>query len=163
MSMDPREELTAEGMAEIRRKNITPMVAKPYRLPGGPPALDAALVAAAAVPFRDDRPMDGTSPSYTAVDFKTPRLRKCLFDLSTIDWRTSSRLDGGLDGYAWKVWFKKDGPYVLKVVRRRIVTWQCGCSFPDSICPVSFGTQSPQHLAITLPHSESARMLPCSR
>ncbi|KAM6535425.1 hypothetical protein FALCPG4_004989 [Fusarium falciforme] len=54
-------------------------------------------------------------PGCSAADFDVPRLRRCPFDLANIDWKASSRLGGGLDGYVWKVWFKGDGPFVLKV------------------------------------------------
>lgn len=177
ITAEPGESLTGGRSAELRRlhiaalarlpeerrKHTTETIAKHYQFPRDPLALDAAFAAATAVPFRDSRLMDNTPPSCTAADFKTPRLRKCPFVLSTIDWRASSRLDGGLDGYAWKVWFNKDRPYVLKVVRRRIVPSGRRCSFTDSTCLLSFGTQSRQHLVNTLPHSENAKTLPCSR
>ncbi|KAK3935042.1 hypothetical protein QBC46DRAFT_462308 [Diplogelasinospora grovesii] len=67
---------------------------------------------AAKVPFRDDSLMLGP-PSLTAADFKTPRLRRCRFDLATVSWE--ARIDGGLDGYVWKVKFGDEGPFVLKV------------------------------------------------
>ena len=70
---------------------------------------------AQAVPFHDDKLMEGP-PDYSAADFDMPRLRRCPFDLSDVDWESSSRLGGGLDGFVWKVWFKGDGPFVLKVV-----------------------------------------------
>ncbi|KAH8677055.1 hypothetical protein BGZ61DRAFT_74068 [Ilyonectria robusta] len=54
-------------------------------------------------------------PGYSAEDFETPQLRRCPFDPATIDWTYSSRIDGGLDGYIWRVWFGADSPYVLKV------------------------------------------------
>ncbi|KAH8654680.1 hypothetical protein BGZ61DRAFT_203700 [Ilyonectria robusta] len=76
--------------------------------------IDKARSEASAVPFRDDGWMSGP-PSCSAADFETPRLRRCPFDPATIDWKSSSRIDGGLDGYAWRVWFGEDGPYVLKV------------------------------------------------
>ena len=65
------------------------------------------------VPFLDDKPMSGPPPC-TAQNFKLPRLRHCIFDLSTITWE--DRLGGGLDGYVWKVWFGETGPFALKVV-----------------------------------------------
>lgn len=77
--------------------------------------INKAQAKAAAVPFRDDETMSGP-PSCSAADFETPRLRRCPFDPATINWKSSSRIDGGLDGYIWKVWFGADGPYALKVV-----------------------------------------------
>lgn len=73
-----------------------------------------AQARAQAVPFHDEELMEGP-PGCSTEDFDVPRLRRCSFDLADIDWKASSRL-GGLDGYVWKVWFKGDGPFVLKVV-----------------------------------------------
>ncbi|KAL2022665.1 hypothetical protein VTK56DRAFT_4746 [Thermocarpiscus australiensis] len=69
-------------------------------------------IEAARAPFRDDSLMLGP-PSCTAEDFETPRLRRCPFDLDTMSWE--SRIDGGLDGYVWKVNFGDKGPFILKV------------------------------------------------
>ncbi|KAF5974095.1 hypothetical protein FBULB1_7927 [Fusarium bulbicola] len=76
--------------------------------------IDKTQTRAAAVPFRDDVLMS-SPPSYSAADFEKPRLGRCHFDPATINWRLSSRIGGGLDGYIWKVWFEADGPYALKV------------------------------------------------
>lgn len=65
--------------------------------------------------FLDDRILDGP-PSYSKSDFEKPRLRKCRFNVDDIDWEASTPLGGGLDGYSWKVFFGKEGPYVLKMV-----------------------------------------------
>ncbi|OIW29682.1 hypothetical protein CONLIGDRAFT_654182 [Coniochaeta ligniaria NRRL 30616] len=62
--------------------------------------------------FQDDTVLLGP-PSLTAEDFKTPRLRRCKFDLATISWE--ARLGGGLDGYVWKVKFGEEGPFTLKL------------------------------------------------
>ncbi|KAI8722334.1 hypothetical protein NCS52_00377000 [Fusarium sp. LHS14.1] len=78
------------------------------------PPVNNRQARAQAVPFRDDELMEGP-PSCSAEDFDLPRLRRCPLDLADIDWESSSRLGGGLDGYVWKVWFKGDGPFVLKV------------------------------------------------
>lgn len=101
-------------MTDPKSKRIAERVAR-LRLAQLPVPIDRVRAAAAAVPYLDDKLLDG-APSCSAADFKTPRLRKCPFDLTTIDWNFSSRIDGGLDGYLWKVWFGEDGPYVLKVV-----------------------------------------------
>jgi hypothetical protein len=68
---------------------------------------------AAQIPFRDDAPMMGP-PGTTAADFEMPRLRRCPFNLDSIVWE--ARVDGGVDGYVWKVRFGDQGPFVLKVV-----------------------------------------------
>lgn len=65
------------------------------------------------VPFLDDNPMSGPPPC-TSQDFELPRLRKCTFDPSTIQFQ--KKLGGGLDGYVWKVWFGDVGPFALKIV-----------------------------------------------
>ncbi|RKU42519.1 hypothetical protein DL546_003929 [Coniochaeta pulveracea] len=44
-------------------------------------------------------------------DFKRPRLRKCGFDLNTVDWRRAKVLGAGLDGFVWRVRFGNEGPY----------------------------------------------------
>ncbi|KJZ79989.1 hypothetical protein HIM_00703 [Hirsutella minnesotensis 3608] len=48
------------------------------------------------------------------ADFEVPRLRRCPFNPASIDWKSSTRIGGGLDGYLWKVFFEGHGPYVLK-------------------------------------------------
>lgn len=67
------------------------------------------------VPFLNDSYMHG-SPSCSEVVFKAPRLRRCSFNLADIDWKSSVRIGGGLDGYLWKVTFGGDAPYAIKVV-----------------------------------------------
>jgi hypothetical protein len=79
------------------------------------PPVNIRQARAQAVPFRDDELMEGPH-SCSAADFDMPCLRRCPFNLADIDWESSSRLGGGLDGYVWKVWFKGDEPFVLKVV-----------------------------------------------
>lgn len=68
--------------------------------------------------FLDNRILDG-APSCSVLDFETPRLRQCRFELADINWKASVHLGGGLDGHSWKVFFGEDGPYVLKMVRLR--------------------------------------------
>ncbi|UKZ74505.1 hypothetical protein TrVFT333_002175 [Trichoderma virens FT-333] len=53
------------------------------------------------------------APSCTLDAFKIPRLRQCLFDLDSMTWE--AQIDGGLDGYLWKVKFGDQGPFALKV------------------------------------------------
>lgn len=69
--------------------------------------------AAMAVPFLDESPMIGPAP-WSAKHFQEPRLRRCTMDPSTLSWE--AKLDGGLDGYVWKVWFGDAGPFALKLV-----------------------------------------------
>ncbi|KAG7291120.1 hypothetical protein NEMBOFW57_001130 [Staphylotrichum longicolle] len=64
------------------------------------------------IAFRDDTPMVGP-PGTTATDFKMPRLRRCPFTLDSMIWE--ARVDGGIDGYVWKVSFGAKGPFALKV------------------------------------------------
>lgn len=68
---------------------------------------------AAQIPFRDDAPMIGP-PGTTAAEFDMPRLRRCAFNLDSMVWE--ARVDGGMDGYVWKVRFGAQGPFALKVV-----------------------------------------------
>ena len=65
-------------------------------------------------PFCWDDQLEG-DPSCSKTDFSCPRLRKCSFSATNIDWKRSSLIGGGRDGYVWKVWFGEDGPYALKV------------------------------------------------
>ncbi|EHK22894.1 uncharacterized protein TRIVIDRAFT_119569, partial [Trichoderma virens Gv29-8] len=67
---------------------------------------------AVQVPFRADEYLIG-APSYTLDAFKIPRLRQCPFDVDSMTWE--AQIDGGLDGYVWKVKFGDQGPFVLKV------------------------------------------------
>ncbi|ENH66585.1 hypothetical protein Focb16_v005862 [Fusarium oxysporum f. sp. cubense] len=64
--------------------------------------------------FLDDEILHGP-PSYSKSDFSKPKLRKCRFDVADINWDISSPIDGGFDGYSWKVFFGRNGPYVLKM------------------------------------------------
>ncbi|POR32212.1 Uncharacterized protein TPAR_07593 [Tolypocladium paradoxum] len=73
-----------------------------------------ARKASLKAPFLDESWMDG-QPCCSAASFLVPRLRQCTFKLATIKWKTVKKIDGGLDGYLWRVYFGKDGPYVLKV------------------------------------------------
>lgn len=142
---------------------MPPMMEEPISRVPRPPgtrAIDKARAAAAAVPFRNDQCMAGP-PSCSASDFKTPRLRRCPFDLTTINWNSSSRLGGGLDGYVWKVWFGADGPYALKVV-----------SIPGACVGnqrllihffLSSGTQNRLSSPTTSPSRENVRTPPFSR
>jgi hypothetical protein len=74
-------------------------------------------IEAAQTPFRDDALMIAP-PSCTAADFELPRLRRCPFDLDNLIIEAS--IDGGLDGYVWKVRFGDEGPFILKMVRGRL-------------------------------------------
>lgn len=65
-------------------------------------------------PFYSDEPLVDR-PRRTWKDFQQPLLRRCPYDAKDIDrWK---RLDGGLDGYCWKVRLGKQGPFVPKAVR----------------------------------------------
>lgn len=69
------------------------------------------------VPFLDDTIMDENSPpSCRVADFKVPRLRKCGFNVDSIDWARAEVLGAGLDGFVWRVNFGNNGPYALKMV-----------------------------------------------
>ncbi|ATY60519.1 hypothetical protein A9K55_005862 [Cordyceps militaris] len=75
--------------------------------------------------FLDHELMDDKNPSSCPLKaLELPRLRRCAFDVSTLKFtgpinpvRTllQERLDGGLDGYNWKIAFGDGGPFVLKV------------------------------------------------
>ncbi|KAI0173377.1 hypothetical protein GGR52DRAFT_542896 [Hypoxylon sp. FL1284] len=70
---------------------------------------------ALSVPFLSEELMS-KPPSCSAADFTTPRLRRCPFDMASIDWKRSHRITGGFDGYTWKIWFHgHDCPYALKM------------------------------------------------
>ena len=79
-------------------------------------------------PFLDDSPMDSTPLACSRERFRRPLLRRCPFDLSSVifagcvnskpkDLQAPALLDGGLDGFNWKIRLKHGGPFfVLKVV-----------------------------------------------
>jgi hypothetical protein len=90
--MDPRIERLLRAQRRVRTR-------KPW-------------IEAAQTLFRDDALMIG-SPSCTAVDFEMPRLRRCPFDPDSLVLEAS--LGCGLDGYAWKVRFGDEGPFILKM------------------------------------------------
>jgi hypothetical protein len=64
--------------------------------------------------FYDEELMVGP-PDCSEAAFRQPLLRRCPFAPSSISW--IARLDGGLDGLAWKVMVGDQGPFVIKVVR----------------------------------------------
>ncbi|OAQ61379.1 SWIRM domain-containing protein [Purpureocillium lilacinum] len=63
----------------------------------------------------DEIPLED-KPCCSKAAFEHPRLRKCPYDLSTVDWEKAILLGGGLDGYVWTVYFGTNGPFALKVV-----------------------------------------------
>lgn len=77
--------------------------------------------------FLDNNPMGGASPGCSLLQFQRPHLRRCPYDLSSVTFvgrvnsthkhfRSTAELDGGLDGYNWKIRFEKGGPaFVLKL------------------------------------------------
>ncbi|KAI2776412.1 hypothetical protein F4815DRAFT_503316 [Daldinia loculata] len=70
----------------------------------------------ASIPFLSDELMDGLPPDCSFKAFKRPQLRRCSFNLETIDWPRSRRIDGGLDGSILKIYFQgSDIPYCLKI------------------------------------------------
>ncbi|EPE03492.1 hypothetical protein F503_06665 [Ophiostoma piceae UAMH 11346] len=86
--------------------------------------LDAAKIVRSTrtlhTPFLDDTPMDiSKPPSFRLRDFRTPRLRKCTFDLDTVDWTRARLLGCGADGTVYRVRFRGEhdkGPfYALKL------------------------------------------------
>ena len=80
-------------------------------------------------PFLGTSSMDGSLPGCSLEDFRQPLLRQCAFDPKTLsftgrinknpDPRTGTGLDGGLDGYNWKVRFGKSETFILKIVSRQ--------------------------------------------
>ncbi|CAK7203985.1 hypothetical protein SEUCBS139899_006735 [Sporothrix eucalyptigena] len=56
--------------------------------------------------------MDPNTPArFCKIDIRVPRLRKCPFDLDTVDWRHAKLLGTGMDGCVWRVRFGKDSLY----------------------------------------------------
>ncbi|CAK7231483.1 hypothetical protein SEUCBS140593_007937 [Sporothrix eucalyptigena] len=56
--------------------------------------------------------MDPNTPArFRKIDIRVPRLRKCPFDLDTVDWRHAKLLGTGMDGCVWRVRFGKDSLY----------------------------------------------------
>ncbi|KAK5989676.1 hypothetical protein PT974_07931 [Cladobotryum mycophilum] len=78
--------------------------------------LEKCRLAFLELPFLDDAEMQG-APNLSIAAFETPKLRRCPFNLASVNWRSksTSALGGGLDGFVWKVSFGDDGPYALKV------------------------------------------------
>ncbi|KAI1464932.1 uncharacterized protein F4812DRAFT_441014 [Daldinia caldariorum] len=76
---------------------------------------DAKEKAKQFIPFLDGELMMNTSlPICSAAVFKKPQLRKCPFDLTAIDLKRSRLLDGGFDGFVWKIRLQNKA-YALKV------------------------------------------------
>ena len=69
-------------------------------------------------PCMADELMDAAkSPSVTLKNLAVPRLRKCPFDIDTIDWQRAKKLGVGADGCVYRVYFGDQGPFALKLVR----------------------------------------------
>ncbi|EPE04332.1 hypothetical protein F503_01336 [Ophiostoma piceae UAMH 11346] len=67
-------------------------------------------------PCMDDELMDvTTTPPVTVRNLAVPRLRKCPFDLNTIDWQRARNLGAGTDGCVYRVYFGDQGPFALKL------------------------------------------------
>ncbi|KAI2615194.1 hypothetical protein GGR54DRAFT_301640 [Hypoxylon sp. NC1633] len=93
--------------------DVDEMIAR-LRAAHEPQPIDARRINAQSIPFLSDEGMD-KPPLLSADSFKAPRLRRSLFDPATINFQRSCRLEGGLDGCTWIVYFENKGPYVLKV------------------------------------------------
>lgn len=113
--------------------------------------------------FLDNNLMDGASPGRSLLHFQRPHLRRCPYDLSSATFigrvnsnhkhfRSTAELDGGLDGYNWKIRFGKGGPaFVLKLVRL----------LPTS-CLFFLANNSPSPV-LGCPSSQTSPLLRCSR
>ena len=103
-------------------------------------------------------------PRATAADFEMPRLRRSPFDLDDMVWE--ARVDGGMDGYVWKVRFAgAEGPRVIKVVSGpRETKGKKLASFIDPrLRRSSSGTPSLSTFPPTMPHSENVKIPLSSR
>ncbi|OAA68467.1 hypothetical protein SPI_00662 [Niveomyces insectorum RCEF 264] len=67
-------------------------------------------------PCMTDELMDvATSPRVTIKNLARPRLRRCPFDIDTIDWQRARLLGAGTDGCVYRVHFGDQGPFALKL------------------------------------------------
>ncbi|KAM3555348.1 hypothetical protein MY1884_005635 [Beauveria asiatica] len=114
---------TKEESPSAKKCRATPAAIQGPRKPRLPRArLDGALM---NQEFLDHELMDEDGPPGCPLEaLKLPRLRRCAFDLRTIvitgpihpvQTFFQERLDGGVDGYNWKIQFGDSGPFVLKV------------------------------------------------
>lgn len=81
----------------------------------------------AAIPFLDDKTMNNACLDCSGKNFGEPRLQRCTYDLSSVEFigrvnstpkslRSNAELDGGLDGYNWKIRFRGDSvPFAMCV------------------------------------------------
>lgn len=111
--------------------------------------------------FLDNELMsDVNPPNWTLEALKHPRLRRCAFDADHL--KFEARLDGGLDGYCWKVHFGDKGPFVLKVVRKKSHSTPVYGPMSNANF-YSFGITKHLDLLNILPYRENAKMpLHCS-
>lgn len=71
-------------------------------------------------PCMSDELMDMTTTApVTLQNLAMPRLRKCPFDIDTIDWKRARLLGAGTDGCVYRVHFGDQGQFALKLVRHR--------------------------------------------
>ncbi|OAA59099.1 hypothetical protein SPI_06301 [Niveomyces insectorum RCEF 264] len=84
-----------------------------------PPHLESSLLIQQRIrsrhkPFLSNVVMGSRPLRCWRKDFSSPRLRKCAFDLASIDWTRSRPIGAGVDGHVWRVYFGDQGPFVLK-------------------------------------------------
>ncbi|KAK0640839.1 hypothetical protein B0T16DRAFT_430841 [Cercophora newfieldiana] len=77
--------------------------------------------------FLSNNTMDGSYPGCSLAQFQRPLLLQCPYNISSVTftgrvnstpkpYRSTAELDGGLDGYNWKICLEKGGPtLVLKL------------------------------------------------
>ncbi|RWA10988.1 hypothetical protein EKO27_g4124 [Xylaria grammica] len=105
-NIEPRRKRRRQSLSyHTKRRKLGPN--NPYRQ-------NVAQQQALHVDFRSNESMQGP-PNHRAEDFEQPRLRKCLFLLDTIEWKSATKLGDGYDGCVWKVKFGNKGTFVLKV------------------------------------------------
>ncbi|KAI1464902.1 uncharacterized protein F4812DRAFT_440881 [Daldinia caldariorum] len=72
-------------------------------------------------PFLSEQLMSEPLTCY-AADFEIPQLRRCVFDLTSIDWSRSRGIAAGYDGYTWKIRIRgHNRPYALKLNRTQVL------------------------------------------
>ncbi|KIH91213.1 hypothetical protein SPBR_01760 [Sporothrix brasiliensis 5110] len=67
-------------------------------------------------PCMSDELMDAsTTPRAIIRNLMVPRLRKCPFDIDSVDWQRARLLGAGVDGCVYRVHFGDQGPFALKL------------------------------------------------
>ncbi|OAA62615.1 Six-bladed beta-propeller, TolB-like protein [Niveomyces insectorum RCEF 264] len=112
--MEPRSPMPHDTSMPEERDDAEPLPV--FKAPEFPPGFryDRERVKLQSIPFLSNEPLAGPA-GCKEFDFRRPRLRRCPFDINTINWKDATVLGYGMDGWVWRVRFGDGGPFALKL------------------------------------------------